>query len=117
MTEEPPKNPERGPEIVPTPEEIAMVFEKLTSSREYTEVQKLEDERGMYLWEIRVETEDGYTEYEYNRAGPNPNPKSKGLQTAVYATFYDKDGMPISGSSVAKLINGTWNINLLDLVK
>ena len=113
MSEKPPKNPEIESEKVPTPEEIAAVFEKLTGSKEYTELQKLEDERGIYLWEIKVETEDGYTEYEYNRAGTHP--KGVGLQTAVYATYYDRGGNPISGSSIAILINNKWNTELLDL--
>jgi len=111
----PPKNIETRAETAPTLEEIVAVFEKLTGSKEYTEIRRLEDERGIYLWEISVATENGHTEYEYNRAGLNPNPKSKGFQTAVYAVFYGKDGMPISGSSVAKLINNKWNTELLDL--
>jgi hypothetical protein len=115
MTEGPPQTLDSGPEKNPTQEEIMAVLEKLTGSKEYTEVRRLEDEHGIYLWEISITTEDGHTEYEYNRAGPNPNPKSKGLQTAVYATYYDKDGMPISGSSVALLIGNVWNIDLLDL--
>ena len=115
MSEALPTKLEIEREVAPTPEEIVSIFERLTGSKEYTVVRKLEDERGIYLWEISIATEDGRTEYEYNRAGPNPNPKSKGLQTAVYATFYDNDDMPISGSSVAKLMNGTWNTNLLDL--
>ena len=100
-------------ETVPTAENISAVFETVVGSKEYAETRRLEDERGVYLWEIRVETEDGYTGYEYNRAGPNP--KGKGLQTAVYATFYDKDGMPISGGTVARLVDNKWDTNLPDL--
>ena len=108
MTEKPPENSEHGPEIVPTPEEITAVFEKLTGSKEYTGVRRLEDEHGIYLWEISIATEDGHIEYEYNRDGPNPNPKSKGLQTAVYATFYDKAGGIINGYTIARLTNNIW---------
>lgn len=111
MTEGPPQTPES--ETAPTPEEIKDVFERLTRSGRYTEMRRLEDERGIYLWEISIETEDGHTEYEYNRAGPNP--KGKGLQTAVYATYYRNDGMPISGASVAELRNNVWNTELIDL--
>lgn len=113
MSEELPKNIELAAETISTPEEISTVFERLTGIREHTEVRKLEDERGIYLWEISITTENGHTEYEYNRAGPNP--KGRGLQTAVYATYYDNDGIPISGSSVAKLINNKWNTELFDL--
>jgi hypothetical protein len=44
----PPKNIETSVEIAPTLEEIADVFEKLVGSKEYTEVRRLEDERGIY---------------------------------------------------------------------
>jgi len=113
MNEERPQNRETGPETDPTPEEIQAVFEKLTETNEYTEIRKLVDERGVYLWEISVAMENGRVEYEYDRIGPNP--RGKGLQTAVYAVYYGKDGALISGSSVAQLINGIWNTNLTNL--
>ena len=113
MAEDPPKNIEPGPETAPTLEEIAAVFEKLTGTKEYTQGPRLEDEKGIYRWEIRVETEDGYIEYEYNRTVINP--LGKVPKTVVFATYYDKDGMPISGSTVAQLINNTWNTQLIDL--
>lgn len=62
MTERLLQKPESGAEHVPTPEEIKDVFEKLTSSRGYREMRRLEDERGIYLWEISIETEDGHTD-------------------------------------------------------
>lgn len=65
------------------------------------------------MWEISITTEDGHTEYEYNRAGLYPG--GKYLQTAVYVTFYDSTSVPISGSSIAKLINNKWNTDLLDV--
>jgi hypothetical protein len=106
MTEGPLKKLELGVETVPTLKEVAAVFEKLTGSKDYTEMRKLEDERGIYLWEISVETEDGHAEYEYNRAGPNP--KGKDLQTAVYATYYDRAGGIINGYTIARLTNNIW---------
>ncbi len=111
----PPKNIETGVKIetAPTLEEVAAVFEKLTGTKEYTEVRKLEDERGIYLWEISVATEDGHTEYEYNRSVINPPEKVP--KTVVFATYYGSDGMPISGSTVAQLINNTWKTELIDL--
>ena len=112
MTEGPPQKLESRPETVPSPEEIVGVFEKLTGSAKYTEVRKLEDEQGIYLWEITVETEDGSIEYEYNRAVLDPPNAPK---TVVFATYYDKDGVPISGSEVAQLMNNRWNTNLIDL--
>lgn len=110
----PPKNVDIHAEIVPTQEDVAAVFERLIGSRKFTETRNPKyDERGLYSWEVTTPTESGSTEFEYNRAGPYPG--GKYLQTAVYATFYDKEGMPTGGSSVAKLISGEWNTELIDL--
>ena len=112
MNEGRPQKPETGLETVPTPEEIKDVFEKLTRSGRYTEIRRLEDEKGIYVWIISMETEDGTTEYEYNRSVIDPPHAPK---TAVFATTYDKDGMPTGGSTIAQLINHKWNTNLIDV--
>ncbi len=58
---------EEGPEHIPTPEEVPAVFKELVGETEFEETRKLEDEQGLYLWDIKIFTEDGYTEYSYRR--------------------------------------------------
>ncbi len=102
---------EKNPEHIPTQEEVLAIFEKLVGENEYEEVRKLEDEQGLYLWEIKIAQEDGSIEYSYIRKG---NYKERGLaggsaaETAIHITYFDNDGMPISGHSVYKLIDDKW---------
>lgn len=96
-------------EKLPTEEEILSVFEELTEGKEFEEVRKREDENGIYLWEIKLTEADedgGTTEYSYGRAGQYPENKS--LETAIHIAFFDADGFPIGGHSVAKYVNGEW---------
>lgn len=106
------ENAEKKSEHIPTSEEVLLLFEKLVGENKYEDVRKLEDEQGLYLWEIKIVQEDGSsTEYSYIRKG---NYKARGLaggfspETAIHVTFFDSDGMPIGGHSVMKLIDGKW---------
>jgi hypothetical protein len=101
-------------EHIPTSEEVFFLFEKLvkeTGENKYEDVRKLEDERGLYLWEIKITQKDGSVEYSYIRKG---NYKERGLaggsssETAIHVTYFDNDGIPISGHSVSKLIDDKW---------
>ncbi|MDD5396654.1 MAG: hypothetical protein PHW24_01190 [Candidatus Moranbacteria bacterium] len=98
-------------EHIPTPEEVKSLFEKLVGENGYEDVRKLEDERGLYLWEIKIAQEDGSMEYSYIRKGDY---KSRGLaggsasETAIHVTYFNEDGIPISGTSVLKLVNDKW---------
>lgn len=53
------------PEHIPTPEEVRSLFEKLVGEADYEEIQKLEDEHGLYLWDIKITQVDGSIEYSY----------------------------------------------------
>jgi hypothetical protein len=106
------ENAEKKPEHIPTSEEVLSLFEKLVGENKFEDVRKLEDEQGLYLWEIKIVQEDGSsTEYSYIRKGDY---KARGLaggsasETAIHVTFFDPEGMPISGHSVMKLINDKW---------
>jgi hypothetical protein len=103
---------EKNSERIPTSVEVLLLFERLAGENKYEDVRRREDEQGLYLWEIKIVQEDGSsTEYSYIRKGDY---KARGLtggsasETAIHATFFDPDGMPISGTSVAKLIDGKW---------
>ncbi len=99
------------PEHIPTPEEVQSLFEKIVGESKYETARKLEDEQGLYLWEIKIPQEDGSIEYEYVRKGDY---KSRGLaggsasETTIHVTYFDEDGIPVSGTSVLKLIDDKW---------
>jgi len=99
---------EEGPESIPTPEEVQSVFEQLIGEEGYEDVRKLEDEQGLFMWDIIVSGKDGDTEYSYKRKGENPLGQTPNF--AIHVTFFDKDGIPTGGHSVAKLIEGNWKL-------
>jgi len=90
---------------------VLAIFEKLVGEAKFEEIRKLEDEQGLYLWDIKISQEDGSMEYSYIRKG---NYKERGLaggsapETAIHITYFDNGGIPISGHSVYKLIDGGW---------
>jgi len=101
-----------NPERILTAEEVLALLEKLAGEAKFSERRKLENEQGLYLWEIEIAQEDGgTTEYSYIRKG---NYKERGLaggsalETAIHITYFDNEGMPISGHSVSKLMDGKW---------
>jgi len=62
-------NFEDGHEHISSLDEIKEIFEKLLEIKDYEEVRKKEDEKGLYLWDIKVRGEDGDIEYSYMRKG------------------------------------------------
>ena len=109
MHEGMPNNFEKKVESIPTPEEVKSVFEQLVGEKNYEDRRKLEDEQGLYLWEIVIPTEDGSMEYSYMRKGRHAE-GGEASATAVHVTFFDEDGMPVGGHSVAKYIDGEWKL-------
>ena len=115
MSEGLPKNlhsSEKGPGHAPSVEEVRSVFEQLVEEGvEFEEVRKREDGEGLYLWDIKVAGEGGEaTEYSYMRKGRYK--EGEALRTAIHVTFFDADGMPVGGHSVAHFENGAWRILL-----
>jgi len=74
----------------------------------YETVRQREDEQGFYLWDITVSGEDGNIEYSYMRKGHYP--EGQASTTAVHVTFFDEAGVPVGGHSVAKHIEGKWEL-------
>lgn len=99
---------ENKPEHIPTPEEVSSIFKELTE-KEYTEVRKLEDEQGLYLYEVKIQGDstDEETEYAYMRKGQYKEGSS--TATEIHITYF-KDGTPVSGTSVARYVDGKWII-------
>jgi hypothetical protein len=108
MNEKPPNTFEEGPESIPTPEEVQLIFEQLIEDGEYKDVRKIEDEQGLYLWDIIVSEKDGDIEYSYMREGQYS--EGQASATAIHITFFDKEGIPTGGHSVAKYLEGEWKL-------
>ena len=103
-----PESVENELESIPTPEEIQSIFEQLIGEKEYEDIRKLEDEQGLYLWDIIIPGEGGNTEYSYMRKGQYP--EGQASVTAIHVTFFDEAGIPVGGHSVAKYIEGDWKL-------
>ena len=103
-----PEEVEKGPESIPTLEEVQSVFEQLIGEEKYEEVRRLEDEQGLYLWDIIVSGKEGNTEYSYMRKGRYPEGQSSA--TAIHVTFFDETDTPVGGHSVAKYREGDWQL-------
>ncbi|KKS39028.1 MAG: hypothetical protein UV01_C0001G0104 [Parcubacteria group bacterium GW2011_GWA2_42_14] len=99
---------ESGPEHVPAMEEVRSVFERLLKNAEFEQVRTREDGKGLYLWNIKIAEEGGYTEYFYMRKGRYP--EGQASRTAIHGAFFDADGMPVATRSVAHFENGAWKI-------
>lgn len=106
MREGPPNNFEKGLESIPTPEDIRLIFEKILKGAEYETLRQLEDEQGLYLWEIRVSEESGYAEYSYMRKGRYK--EGQASDNAIYVAFFNEKNIPVDGYDVAKYIDGEW---------
>lgn len=115
MHEGPPKI-EVSLEHIPTPEEVRTLFEKFIEGKEYTDRRKLEDEQGLYLWEIELpaDADGGHTEYSYVRKGDykaQGKPGGSSAETVMNVTFFDNDGIPTGGHCMAELVDAEWRIN------
>jgi hypothetical protein len=100
---------ERFRESIPTEEEIRSAFDELLEGREFKKGRKKEDDEGVYLWEIETTDSKGeLVEYSYLRRGR----KAEGggtIDTVINVTLH-KDGVPVSGYSAARYIDGEWKI-------
>lgn len=96
-------------ERIPTAEEVHAIFKELING-EYKETLKLEDEKGLYALEIEVQgSGEGETsEFLYVRKGRHKS-GHQSSENSIDVVYY-KDGMPISGTQVAKCVDGAWEI-------
>ncbi len=95
-------------EKIPTAAEVGHAFDKLIGKKFETK-RILEDEQGIYLWEVEVPGEkDGeVTEYGYMRKGRHAV-GGQASETAIHVTYYE-DGVPVGGTSAAVYIEGKWD--------
>lgn len=112
----PKKGKENLIEHIPTPEEVLALFKELAGGEDFETKRKLEDEEGLFLWDIALPDKDGSggsIEYLYIRKGDH---SKRGLtggmlpETMINKVFVNADGLPIHGYSVAKLSGDNWKI-------
>jgi len=96
-------------EKVHSKDEVIAVLNSQLEGKPYKIERELSDEKGLYLLDIVIPEEDGSTEYSYRRKGVYP--KGEAMISVIHVAFYDKDGFPIGGSSVAKWKNGEWKVS------
>lgn len=95
-------------EYIPTLEEIRSKLTELVG-REYVEVpnRKFEDEKGVYLYEVKTIGDSANEEniYIYLRKGDRKECLSG--TTRIEVAYY-ADGKPIGGDTVAEFVDGEW---------
>lgn len=113
------ENEKEKPEYIPTPEEVLSLFEILAGEDGFETLRRLEDEKGLYLWEIKVIQADGSAEHLYIRKG---NYRERGLpggsspETAIHTIYFDQEGNYINGGGIVyKYIDGKWKAILWPL--
>lgn len=94
-------------EHIPTLEEVRSIFRRLTEKR-FKEVRKINDEKGLYLFDITVpgKLKGEVTEYSYRRGQTD---KHANPIDSIQVTFYEYD-RPVSGTTVAEIVDGEWKI-------
>lgn len=100
------ENAEREVEHILSEEEILASFKNLVGRIKYKEVQKLRDEKGLYLWTIKIPEVDGSIEYSYARKGKFKEGSPE--ETVISITYFNHEGIPYYGSTVYKIIDGKW---------
>ena len=100
------KSGETTPEVIPTKDQVFAVLKRFLEGRGFSEVRTRTDEKGLYLWDVKIKKEDGEEEYSYMRKGRYP--EGEASKTAIHVMFYDADGMPTPGDEVARLVAGEW---------
>lgn len=108
--EKPPiNNFEKELEFIPTPKEVRLIFEKLLEGGKYETLRQLEDEKGLYLWEIKVskkQKDGGSTEYLYMRE--RHDVEEFASCTTIDVVFLNQEGLFDGGEQIAKYIDGKW---------
>jgi hypothetical protein len=100
--------PEKEKEHIPSMEEVLIVFKELFEDVEFKEIKKREDSKGLYWWNIEIVSGDGTTEYLYIRKGVYS--EGEALLNVVNVAYFDREGIPTGGHSVAKYMDNAWKL-------
>ena len=99
---------ETSSEHIPTSEEVSSIFTELTK-KEYKEIRKCEDQKGLYLLEIMVSGDLPNEEIKYSYMRKGRYKEGQISETGIHKTYLE-NGIPISGTSVARYVEGNWEI-------
>lgn len=100
---------ERNVEHAPTREEVVEVLRKLIDG-EYKELRSREDAQGLYLLEVVIAGKNTGETIEYSYARKGSFPETKSTTTTISLTYFDADGMPEGGKTVADFVDGKWEL-------
>jgi hypothetical protein len=100
-------------EHIPTAEEIRSIFALFTNKERVIEDRIIEKENNLFILEFTVaDGPNGETaEYAYKAKRPLEKEGAKEDEFSngtIQETYYDKDGIPFCGDTLADLINGEW---------
>ena len=103
---------EKGPERIPTKEEILDIINELTEGKEFLTLREKSDESGLYLLEVQIDEDipDDTTRYEYRRKGIFPEGKTS--ETVINIERYEGD-MCVAGHNIADYdpTTGEWKFS------
>lgn len=97
-------------EHIPTSEEVLGVIKEIIGKNAYEKIRELSDEKGLYLLEVKTTSKEGEPiEYGYMRKMSKGTHEEGSITvTEIHVTYFDDNGVPISGHSIAKLVDGKW---------
>ena len=94
-------------EKIPSEREVAGRFEKILAGREFSELQKVEDEDGLYVWDVQTTDDDGdRVDICYKRAGTSATGVIE--ISAIHQALYTSDGIPCGAGTQFEYIDGRW---------
>ena len=94
-------------ERIPSEREVAVRFEKILDGREFSELQKVEDEGGLYVWDIQTIDDDGdRVDICYKRAGESATGVIE--ISTIQQALYTSDGIPCGAGTQFAYIDGRW---------
>ncbi|MEK7639092.1 MAG: hypothetical protein AAB388_02955 [Patescibacteria group bacterium] len=97
-------------ERIPSEEEVFNKFKEILGDREFTEMQKIEDE-GVYIWDIKTLDETGdEMDISYQRG----RTFQSGVVThsRITQTLYTPDGVPCGAGAQYDYVDGQWEERL-----
>ena len=90
----------------PTEAMVSRQFENILEGREYTDIEKIEDEHGLYVWDIASLDDAGdRVEYCYKRAGESE--MGTVAVSTIHTSYFIGDD-PVGGESLYKFRNHQW---------